>query len=43
MFARVIKSKGKEYLNIIDSYRDKNGQPKQKVLANLGRVDKRRG
>ena len=39
MFARVIKSKGKEYLNIIDSYRDKNGQPKQKVLANLGRVD----
>ena len=39
MFARVIKSKGKEYLNIIDGYRDNNGKVKQRVIANLGRVD----
>jgi transposase len=39
MFARIIKSKGNEYLNIIETYRD-DGKVKQKVIANLGRVDK---
>ncbi len=39
MFARVITSKGKEYLNIIENYRD-GKKVKQRVVANLGRVDK---
>jgi len=38
MFARVITSKGHNYLNIIDTYRD-GKKIKQKVIANLGRVD----
>jgi transposase len=38
MFARVITSKGKKYLNIITTYRD-GKQVKQKVVANLGRID----
>ena len=39
MFARVITSKGKKYLNIINGYRDNNGKVKQQVIANLGRID----
>ena len=39
MFARVITSKGKKYLNIINGYRDDNGKVKQQVIANLGRID----
>jgi len=38
MFARVITSKGKKYLNIIENYRE-GKQVKQRVIANLGRVD----
>ena len=38
MFARVITTKGHKYLNIIDSYRD-GKKTKQKVIANLGRID----
>ena len=39
MFARVVTSKGNRYLNIIESYRD-GKKTKQRVIANLGRVDK---
>ncbi len=39
MFARIITSKDRQYLNIIDGYRDENGKVKQKVIANLGRID----
>ena len=38
MFARVITAKGKQYLNIIENYRE-GKKVKQKVVANLGRVD----
>ena len=38
MFARVITSKGNQYLNIIETYRE-GKKVKQKVVANLGRVD----
>lgn len=38
MFARVIRSKGNQYLNIIETYRE-GKKIKQKVVANLGRVD----
>jgi transposase len=39
MFARIITSKERKYLNIIDGYRNEDGKVKQKVIANLGRVD----
>lgn len=39
MFARVITSRGRKYLNIINGYRDSDGKVKQKVIANLGKVD----
>lgn len=38
MFARVTTAKGKQYLNIIENYRE-GKKVKQKVVANLGRVD----
>jgi transposase len=38
MFARVVTAKGKKYLNIIENYRE-GKSVKQKVIANLGRVD----
>lgn len=39
MFLRVINSKGRKYLTIVESYRDK-GKVKQRSIATLGRVDK---
>ena len=39
MFVRVVTSKGHKYLNIIENYRE-GKKVKQKVVANLGRVDK---
>ena len=38
MFARVITSKGNQYLNIITTYRE-GKKTKQRVVANLGRID----
>ncbi|SHE77918.1 hypothetical protein SAMN02745164_01121, partial [Marinitoga hydrogenitolerans DSM 16785] len=39
MFLRIVKNnKGTEYLRIVENYRE-NGKNKQKVIANLGRVD----
>ncbi len=43
MFTRITKVKGGdqtyEYLQIVEAYRE-NGRPKQRVVANLGRVDR---
>lgn len=39
MFARVITSRGKKYLSIINGYRDSDKKVKQEVIANLGRID----
>ena len=38
MFARIITTKGRKYLNIITTYRE-GKKTKQQVVANLGRVD----
>jgi len=38
MFLREIKSKGKTYLNIIKTFRDK-GKVKQKSIASFGCID----
>ncbi|PNR93995.1 hypothetical protein X924_07170, partial [Petrotoga sp. 9PWA.NaAc.5.4] len=39
IFLRTVKNnEGKQYLRIVESYRE-NGKTKQKIIANLGRVD----
>jgi transposase len=39
MYVRTVKNnQGKEYLRIVESYRE-NGKNKQKIIANLGRID----
>lgn len=39
MFVKSTKSKGYEYLKIVESYRDEDGVTRHKVLFNLGRSD----
>ena len=39
MFLKTAKIKGKEYIRIVKSYRDKEGKVKHKTIASLGRVD----
>lgn len=39
MFVKSTKSKGYEYLKIVESYRDESGITRHKVLFNLGRSD----
>ena len=40
MYVRVSKSGNRRYLQIVEGYRDEAGRVKQKVIANLGRLDK---
>ncbi|TQM92456.1 IS1634 family transposase [Roseinatronobacter monicus] len=40
MYVRVSKSGNRSYLQIVEGYRDDAGRVKQKVIANLGRLDK---
>ncbi|TQM91520.1 IS1634 family transposase [Roseinatronobacter monicus] len=40
MCVRVSKSGNRSYLQIVEGYRDEAGRVKQKVIANLGRLDK---
>ena len=40
MYVRVSKSGDRSYLQIVEGYRDEAGRVKQKVIANLGRLDK---
>lgn len=42
MYTRIAKSGGHEYLQLVESYRNENGQPRVRVIASLGRVDKLR-
>lgn len=39
MYARVTKSGSRRYLRIVQGYRDASGKVKQRVVANLGRLD----
>jgi len=39
MFLKTAKVKGKEYIRIVKSYRDKEGKVKHKTIASLGSVD----
>ena len=42
MFTRISKSGGRAYLQIVEAYRNENGQPRHRVVANLGRLDQLR-
>jgi len=39
MFTHVNRSGGREYLRILETYYDEHGRHKQRVVANLGRLD----
>lgn len=40
MYVRITKSGSRSYLQIVEGYRDDAGRVKQRVIANLGRLDK---
>lgn len=39
MFTRISQSGGRSYLQLVESFRNAAGQPRQRVVANLGRLD----
>ena len=39
MFIKLTHSKGHSYAQLVESFRDANGQPRQRNLVTLGRVD----
>ena len=39
MFTRITRSGGRAYLQLVESFRNEAGQPRQRVIANLGRLD----
>ena len=39
MFIRINKSGERRYLQVVESYRNDAGQPRHRVVANLGRID----
>lgn len=43
MFVKLTESKGHHYAQLVQSYRDANGQPRQRNLMNLGRIDEHGG
>lgn len=40
MFTRVSRSGGRAYLQLVEAYRNEAGKPRQRVVANLGRLDR---
>jgi transposase len=43
MFVKLARARGHTYAQIVESYRDANGQPRQRNLLTLGRVDEDNG
>ena len=43
MFVKVTQSRGHSYAQLVESFRDANGQPRQRNLLTLGRVDENGG
>jgi len=39
MYTRITKSGPRQYLQLVEGFRDENGKVKQRVVANLGRID----
>lgn len=42
MFTRITRSGGRAYLQLVEAFRNDNGEPRQRVVANLGRLDQLR-
>ena len=40
MYLKINRSKGKDYLVIVEGFRDENGVTRQKSVASLGAIDK---
>ena len=40
MYTRITRTGGREYLQLVEAYRNEQGQSRVKVIANLGRLDK---
>ena len=40
MFTRLSSSGGRTYLQLVEAYRNEDGAPRQRVVANLGRLDR---
>ena len=43
MFVKLARSRGHTYAQIVESFRDANGQPRQRNLLTLGRIDENDG
>ena len=39
MYIKVTESGGRRYAKLVEAYRDEKGVSRQRVIANLGRVD----
>jgi Transposase len=43
MFIKLTRARGRIYAQLVESYRDEHGKPRQRTLATLGRVDEADG
>lgn len=43
MFIKLTRAGGRTYAQLVESYRDEQGKPRQRTLASLGRVDESNG
>lgn len=43
MFVKLTRSGGRTYAQLVESFRDENGKPRQRTLATMGRVDESGG
>jgi transposase len=43
MFIKVTRSGGRSYAQLVESFRDEHGRPRQRTLATLGRIDETGG
>ncbi len=39
MFTKLTKSGGHTYVQLVESYRDESGRPRQRTVSTLGRLD----
>ena len=39
MFTKLTKSGGHTYVQLVESFRDENGRPRQRTVSTLGRLD----
>lgn len=40
MYFKIAKSKGNSYLQLVESYRNEEGKPRQRLIANLCNISK---